>query len=238
MKRLKQMLCVLLAVVMVLALAACGSNGGGSKETVPPDKVVEAFMDAYLAMDFQTATTYLDDASVLKDAVEYDSAKQGFLDDFVGQTPEMEPYRDDFEEFFDHMMQSIMDSIQYKIISTDVDGSNATVKIQVDAPDFDSIDMDAAMESVTGEDALMKILMPLIEDGTLTQNSTQEEMYDILVPEMIRLMTEAMDEAIANADPSESGEDDFHLVQKDGKWIIDTEKSDIEGLNINFGDLM
>lgn len=100
----------LLGVLLILIIALSVIGCSGKK----PDASVTGFLDAIKKSDFQTASTFAN--------------KNGAKEDFkFGDTNE------------ENLVKALFAKMNYEIISSTVNGKNATVKTKITVPDLEKI---------------------------------------------------------------------------------------------------
>lgn len=172
--------------LMLILILVLGTVGCGKK----PDLTVKNFFEAVQKQDFKTASTYVKNEDN-KDNFKYDNADE------------------------EKMIKAIFSKLSYEIVSSNVNGKNATVKTKVTAPDLSKI-----YGKVMGD-----MMADLLKDA-FSNEMTEDEVKQ-------KFMKGFLD-AVSDKDaPKTTTEVDIKLV-KDKEWLI--EPSD-ELLNAITGNL-
>lgn len=247
---MKKITALLLMLSLCLAmLAACGedkaetTNGGETnkpaesqpvQDTNPPapvDPAEEAvavadnFMAAYAKFDFETAAQYIDDASFLENPAigmlaDPDQLLQ-MISESMGIPEEASVYLKHFNSGFVTMVERLKSAMTCERIAYDLVDGNYEVVFKTATPNIESFS--AALELLSNafnEDTVVEIATTLMENGTLTTESTEEEAIDAVC----KFIGEQFTAAISEAELS-TVEDEQTVVVKnvDGKWLVNAE---------------
>ncbi len=218
---MKILLCMMLALAMALSFAACGEeeapaggvteapNEAKSETAAPVADAVEGFMQAVVSLDSAEMSKYVDGElpEELKQA-DLKVIMEGMGEDFGASTGEFEAL----------IKKIVAAAISYEVKSVEEDGDTAVAKIALSIKDttaLENIDFDAML----ADPAMEEKLMGLIEDGTITEESSEEELMSAIFDLVLPVMEEAMLDALENVDVSVE-EYEIPLVLKDGEWKI------------------
>ena len=212
----KILLALMLCLGVVFATVAC--NGGDAEKEAT--ETLENFLDAFVELDLDKAQDYVLDADG-----EWDGVDAGYFvsEMMSGMPAEFEDYEDDIEKFY---KDELFDNISYKIKKTDVKSDDKVVfEVEFTAPEMEDFDMEDLMEEKT-----MELFEELYNDGKIHEGMSEEEIYDVFVPELMDLMIDIIKDEISTTTETE----DFTVVKKDGKQYVEPEGDMEELLDFDF----
>ncbi len=219
MKNLRKILCLMLALVCVLAFAGCG--GGQNDEQAATD-TVESFMDALMDLDIEEMKEYVTDEDDLDFGKFEEITAEALLDEITAGEPQMAAFADDFEPICEKMIDMIKDNLSYEITEVEKDGKNFVFAVEIEVPDFDgmSSNLNRSMNSID----INSIAQELLTSGKITATSSQQDIMNAIMPKIISVMDDALDNVKVTTDT----EDCEVIVVKEGKeWLIDATESDV-----------
>ncbi len=230
-KMLRIILCAVLTLTLVFSFVACSDDAETQKtpEEVTEEvdhkadakKAVKGFMDAYCEMDIAKMSEYCLDGEAFVNDIGYETAEEivlaGMRESEVDE--EMIQYMNPFAEGIIDIMK---DCVEYKIVEVKEDGDDYVATVEYSTPDFQQAlaSLETIMSSEETAALGEEIALELVENGTITQNSTEEEIMEALMNEVIaRILPEIAIEVEA-ADIVENTVD-IKVVEKNGKWYVD-----------------
>ena len=223
---MKKLLSIVLALVLVLSVASCSLFGGEKDSAASAEKTVESFMDALVDFDFKKLKNYVDDEDALPDEItnfDLEANLEKIIDDMPA---ELDDYSDDLRSIFNDLIDKIKKEISYEIKETTKDEDSYIVTVEVTLPDMDSVNFENLLTDSMDESSLMNILNEMIESGKITENTTEQEMFDLLMPEVFKIMEDAIKDIEFETTTDEK---EFVVVKsEDDKWVIDVEESELD----------
>lgn len=232
---MKKLLSILLALVLMLSLVSCGGSDDANKvkdeEVKKTDKeLVEetavAFMDALVDLDFEEVKEYVTNKEEISEAVKgYDIAS--VKAEFMTQLPEeIAAYTKPVETFFDFVVAKAKSSFDYKIKEiVKEEKDKYIVKIDFTEPDMESVDLESVMAELMTEEGVQNLLLEMLEAGTISEETSEEELTELVITEVFNIATEALNEV----EFATSTEEIEIVVVKDGDaWLVDSETSDLD----------
>ncbi len=217
MNRMKKMLSLLLALAMVLTvMAGCQKQPQPVKDKSELAKeAVENYMEALMLFDFKEASTYTTNPEKMMESAPYDD-----LDDATNSILEAVPqdfaaYEDSILTYADAMFRTMQEAMSYEIIGIEEDGDDYVATIELTTINTNGADvMTQMMEDVNIEE----LLLQLLEDGTINENMTEQELMDILIPAMFEKMADVVKNVPLETTTTE---ETISIIEVDGKWLID-----------------
>lgn len=239
---MKKTLLALLALVTALSFSACGEDkkdegssttGKVTKTDKKPEKkeksatdeaeeTVEGFLKAFCKLDFEAASKYLDDADAMPEelaALDIDAAMKEMMGDLPA---EFAGYEDDFSAMAENVIDSMLSKMDYEILDSKEDGDEVIVEVDLTIPDTTA--MDSMGDELTSEleTLVMDIATKAMENGSLTESSTEAEVMDYLMPKLMDGMEVLMTEYVNDLETST--ETIELVVYQDGDdWVISAE---------------
>lgn len=233
MKTWKKWTSVVLAVVMILSFAACSGNGKMSP-TEEAEKTVDGYLSAVCDLNLKKAASYLDNPGEVP-FEDFDSAMEEILDAAIAETPEMAPYREDFRKVFQTMAQGLKDGMSYRIVESKEDGDHVIVTVEFTMPDFES--MNVLLDNYLAQEEVQSRMMEIVFGALAYADGTEQEQMDAIMPGMMALLDEAMTDCFQKMDSTTTEVDILVKKNADGKWLIDTENSDLDEFDLNNLDM-
>lgn len=224
---MKKILSFALALLMLVAFAACGTQGGGSDAGASDvEKVVSEFHDAVIALDVEKALTYtLEDSEAYNEIAESGSALN--FDALVNSVPE-EMASDEMTEVINGVIEDIKGLMKehssYEILEVKEEGDTAVVRIKSTVPTQDSL-TNINITEMYDSDALSSLVINSFTEEELAELITmsQEDIQKNMMAKMPSIMKTVFDEVMATVEESiESveSESNYNLEKIDGKWLI------------------
>ncbi|MBQ4543204.1 MAG: hypothetical protein IJA19_03430 [Clostridia bacterium] len=212
---MKKLSVLLVAVILMLSLFGCGNGEQLARETA------EGFLSAYCELDIQKMMGFVDDTSKLPDDV-----KDFSMEKIMGEFPEeLKAYTGEFEKVVNVFFDKAKEKMSYSIKeSAEIEGGYEFV-VDIIQADFENSEFeDKLTESLSTEKAT-EIVNELLSSGAITYQSTQEEIYNALVPKVVSIMEEVVN-GLEIATKTEQGT--VVVIEKDGQWFVSADKTNIE----------
>ena len=224
---MKKFLALLLAVVCTMSMVACG--GTGKDTSAGAEKVVESFMDAFCDLDMDKVKDYVVDENDIPEEIANLDLSAGIKKIMEEMPSEAEAYASDFEKVFNDLIEKLKKSLSYKIKKTEKAEEDYIVTVELTVPDpekMESIDMESLFAESLDETALNDMLMKMLAEGKISENSTEQEILDLIMPELIKIVKNVFDSI-----ELETITKDVEIVvvqTEDGKWLVDAQKSNLD----------
>lgn len=211
---MKKILSLLLSLLLLFTLISCVDSG--EQEAM---QTVQNFLDKLIVLDIEGAKAYVDHPDELDDIFE------GISKDTLFQAvpAEFQKYADDFNTIIDSMLNKCASVMTYNIKDTYKEDGCFIYVVDMTYPNMD-FDFEDAFEQSFTEEVMMGIATELLSSGKITTTSTQEEIYDALMPKVFQKAQEVINEMELKT-KMESIE--IAVIEKDGKWLISAEESDL-----------
>ena len=207
---MKKIIALLLALLLAFGMTAC-SNGEAEATAA-----ATGFLDAFVALDFDTASTYLDDPEFLTDM-----AAALDMESILGDLGDAEGFTEEIQGIIDTLMGKVKENMAYEMVGVEASGDNFVVTANVTTPRFEE-DLETLLGDQLSDEIIETILMEALAAGTISLDATEEELMAVLLP----LVLEKVNEAIANLELATTTEQYVLVVtEKDGKWVIVTDES-------------
>ena len=207
---MKKIIALLLALLLAFGMTAC-SNGEAEATAA-----ATGFLDAFVALDFDTASTYLDDPEFLTDM-----AAALDMESILGDLGDAEGFTEEIQGIIDTLMGKVKENMAYEMVGVEASGDNFVVTANVTTPRFEE-DLETLLGDQLSDEIIETILMEALAAGTISLDATEEELMAVLLP----LVLEKVNEAIANLELATTTEQYVRVVtEKDGKWVIVTDES-------------
>ena len=241
---MKKLLMGILALTLALSFTACGEDSKKDTdkeetkqtETKKEDKkvdkkdaaeeTVKAFMDALCKFDFKKMENYVD-GELTEEFAQYDLAS--LKSELMSNMPEdIAPMKSYIEDLFDSAIDDMLSSISYQITSVEEDGDDIKVCLDLTTPDFGLLEtaFEDALAAPEVEEETMALITEAMESGELTEGSSEQDILDYIMPKVFDMAKDIVADEIKNAEKT-TEEGEFILTEVDGKWLINTEKSDL-----------
>ena len=239
---MKKLLTGILALTLVFSLTACGENKDNKddkkeetkqtevskeKEADPKEaakETVDNFMKAFSKMDSDMMAKHVDgDLPESISSIDFAAIK----DETVNSLPEeLSAYKPQFGDMFDSLIDKMLATIDYDILSVEEDGDNMIAKVEITMADFANLEtvLNEALQTGLNE-KFMEIAQEALDSGALTDDSTEQEIMDYIMPKAIDLIEDILADKINGLDKV-TEEAEFTLAEVDGKWLIDANSTD------------
>ena len=249
---MKKLLSILLALTMVFSLAACGGDKA-EKEAKKGEKVVdvvkddektkekddealaeetvEGAMDAFCELNLKEFAGYVNGEADLGDMPfeNKDDLTDMFLEE-LGSDPGMEGMIELIQPVFETVVDAMLDSMTYEITDVSEDNGDYNFTVNFECMDFEALDdFDSLMEGTDFETTMMEVVTELMESGDITEDMSEEEMMEALIPSLVEILEDVIVEALESVDTNEA-ELEFVVTEEDGEWLIDAENSNVDAL--------
>ena len=223
-------LCALLTLALVFSFTAC-SDDAPKNNAVEEEKdnkalaeeAVKGFMDGFRELDIEAMSGYCLDGEAFKESLGFESVEDAITEGIVqsGANEEMvnlmAPYVESVVDVMKHR-------VNYEILSIEEDGEDYIATVAYTVPDYETAM--ATLQANYGEEESQalgeEIAMELLENGTITQDSTQEEIAAALIDSMMDRLLSELETIIIETEPVED-EVEISVIEKDGKWYVDEE---------------
>ncbi len=216
---MKKVLSVLLALIMtVTMLAGCQSQPAQNNQELAT-KTIERYMDALLEFDFKTAAGYSSHPEKILESAPYSNKEDAVLKMLAAMPENVQKYESSITNFAEAVFGLMQDNMAYKITDVEKVGSSYVATLELTSADTEKFDIAELMTTMMAEIDLNNLLTELIEDGTVSENMSQEEIYDVLFPVLFDSMSDAVKELPAETTTKEQT---FTVIEVDGEWLIDT----------------
>ena len=210
---MKKLLSILIVVALIVACAGClSTNTDSEKKAI---ETVENFLNALTQLDGQTIKSYLSDESLV-DSVPF-AGSGSFSELVLSNFPdELEEYKNDFMPMIDAMEEKITSCMSYEILGVEANDDSYDVSAEYIMPA--NLDIMTDMYSETfSEENLVIILENLVNDGIITDSTTEEELMPIIVNAIVEQATLVADEFEFEAKETQVV---YTVSEFDGKWLI------------------
>ena len=188
------------------------------------ESTVKSFMDAYVGLEFDKLKDYVVDEDEIPEEISKLDIAATFETTMSNMPEELAPYSKEFEGLFNDIIDIFKKEFTYEIKDTDGEDDEYTVAVEVTIPDVENIDFEAIIGDSMSEDAMTVLVADLVESGKITETSTEKEIMDIIVAEVIKIAKES----VANTDiTTVTKEIELVVVESDGEWLVDIEESDL-----------
>jgi len=177
-------------------------------------------------LDVDAMENYLDDADAIpEDMANFDI--DTLVDNAIDSNPAIAPYEEDFTKFAEAVVEKMTDNMSYTIVETEKDGKDYVVTVEMTMPDFDEVNksFEDTLKSSVSNQKMNELITKLFTNGTITASSSQQEILDAVMPEVINLMIESVDDFKVD---TETEEKELTISKIDGEWLINTKKSNID----------
>lgn len=233
-KKLKSIIGLIMAAMMVLSLAACagGKSSDAKKdkedETAAAQEIAEAFLDDYTDFNFKGAVDYLDSGEFDKKIADMESK-----DDLVeiakqGAGSALEEVKDagvDIDGFFEDLVDLF--ELDYEIKSAKLNKDKAVeVKFELTLTSPDEEIMNKKFNSNSSD------IESRLREAGVNESSTDAELNKAMGSVMQDLFDEAIDE-MKDALKEETKDGVLVLEKKKGEWVINEKDSKIDGKSIS-----
>ena len=208
---MKRVLALILALACILSVTACGAEGKAKR-------AAEGFLTAFCELDFDRAAEFVDSPEDMPEAL-----KNLDLDEMLEDIPEeyREKYGDEIEAVISKLIARVKANCSY-VINGIIEKDDAyEVDVTMTVPDVEDVDF----SSILSESNLLKLLGEKLGDGTISLSSSEEEIVDALLPDVIKMLDNAIESITIG---SEEMDVDLVVVEIDGKWLVSLGESDID----------
>ena len=234
---MKKLLSILLAFVLMFSLVSCGEikdsdnkekfkNQEVKKEEKKTDKqlveeTVKGFFDDLSELNFGGMKSYLSDSTSLPE--EFNAYN---LDELVDETfsslpAEAQGYIDEgtVKTYIESVLNKMKGYISYEIADiTKANDEEYKAVVNLTLPDPESSNANEVLGEYMTEEGTMTLLQQLYEEGTITEESTQDEILGALMLKIFTVATEAIDEVEFKTVTNSA---EYIVVKNDaGKWLI------------------
>ena len=226
-KMLKIALCAVLTLALVFSFVACSDDAAKDEEVIEEvdgeeeaEKVVESFMDGFCEFDIKEMSKYCVDGDAFTENIGYEDFKQELIDRMSKEfSPELAVQ---LEPLFEGMVDIVSKTIEYKITDIEKDGDDYVVTVEYSSIDFEELS-NYSNEAFSGENSTKmgeELAQELIDNGTITESSTQEEVVEALIAGMTDKVLNDLEGAIDDFEKVEKTVE-ITVVEDDGEWLID-----------------
>ncbi|MBQ2696475.1 MAG: hypothetical protein IJF61_04155 [Clostridia bacterium] len=213
---MKKLIALLLAVICAFSLVACAGGGNEAKAT----KSMENFLNALKDLDVDGMKAAVDDPDALPESLENLD-----IDNIMKTIPsELSAYSEDFKGVITALYDRAKSHIAYDIKNVEENDDEFVFTVEVTMPEFNT-DFQNLFTNSLDEDALMNIALDLYSSGKITPSSTQSEVMDALMPEVVKIMNDTINDIEIKTTTAEK---EFVVVEEDGEWLVSVKKSDLD----------
>ena len=196
-------------------------------------ELLEGCMDAFLAFDTDTLKSYCHDSD--------DFSSSGFLQfEKLGKGDFGDIFGEDMALFAGHedkvqaMMQALVDkmkaSMSYEVGACE-HPNETTYLFEVDVtvvdPDTVGTLFTQQLSESFSQEAMTELVLELFANGTITESTSETELYSILIPIILDMMTEAL---MGVEFPTTVISGQFAVTQKNDVWLNDIDYEGVPGL--------
>ena len=216
---MKKVLSFILVVMMSAMVCSC-SNEEADRMAV--ENTVKSFMDTLMEFKFDELAKYVVDKDELPEEITGLDLTAVFNEAMDELPAEFEGYVGEFEKIFSGVMDLLKDKVGYEIkaIEKGDDKGKYSVTLDLTVPEVADVDFENILTEGMNEEQLTGMLMEMFEAGTITENTSEQEMMDLIMPKVI----EIMNNSIKNMTFESSTEEiEFDVVKENGEWLIDAE---------------
>jgi hypothetical protein len=218
---MKKLLALMLAVACLFALTSCG---GLSEDDAR--EVAEGFLDAFLEMDTEKMLEFVDDKDELPEEFEegLGALKENLIDELGDQLGD---YEEQLADIIDTLIEKCIAVLEYEIteVKQNDDSYEFTVEITAPGDDFED-SLKSALNNKLNTNAIQQIVTRLMQEGKITATSTQKEISDALMPELLKLIEDVIDDIEIETETTENTLVVYET--EDGEVLIDAKKSDLD----------
>ena len=215
---MKKILSVLLAMMMVLTMLVGCQTQPVQNDDEQARQVVENYLEALTSFKFKEAASYTNDPDALMADAPYEST-QDAMDKIIETLPEeFQAYKTDVIAFGEALFENLQEKMSYQILNVEKDGETYLASIEITSIDFDNFDSTTLMNNMMQNINVEELLTELLENGSITETMSEEEMMDVLFPALFQKMAEA---AIELPVETTTEKEEFSVIQMDGTWVLD-----------------
>ena len=195
--------------------------------------VADGFLKALSKLNAEELKTYCHESAIFtsKSFLEYENLCSG---NFEGMLGENESMFAGHEEKLREMVQAIIDnmanSISYELSEGRQTGDD-TFTFDTKLIMFDSQTADTAFEqqlaNAMTQEKLMELVTELMNNGTITESSTEEELYAVLIPTILDIAIEAIQNVKL---PTQTISGKLTVNVKNGALLVDLDHKDTPGI--------
>lgn len=236
---MKKTILAVLALATALSFTACSKdNSTDEKDNKPAENqtvkevsntdkaedTVDKFFSSLLALEFDDCKKYIDDFDALDIDFDEFSSISDYKETVMKELPdELADYEDDFGSLFDNLIDEILDTMDYEILSSEEDGDNVAVEVKITVPeDTDNIE-DKISENL--ESSLNDIIEEMLNDGTITEDMSEDDLMKAIVPKVIDVMNDSISANIKNLKTTTQTIDVVVYENDNGEWIINADET-------------
>ncbi len=217
---MKKICSLLLALTLVLTMLAGCQEAPVANEKDSAQVAVSNYMDALAEFDFKTASFYTGDPEAAMANFPYEN-----IDDAVEKTVATMPenilkYEDSITDFTEVVFDVMKENTDYEIKNISEDGENYVATVEFTTVDTEKFDIETMMNDLMANIDVNELTTQLLSDGTITEDMSEEEIYDILFPALFIVMSDTVKESdVATVTTEET----ITVVKANGKWVVDME---------------
>lgn len=195
--------------------------------------VVEGFLSAFSALDAPAMKTYAHESKVFEQEafLNFEKICNGGLMDMMGEDAAIFAGNEEqLERLVTAMIEKLSSTISYKISEGKqlADGSvEFDVEVTVFDPESVNVHFGQHLANSMSQEKLMEIVTELMNNGTITESTTEEEMMSILMPVIMDIAIEAI-QTMELSTTTISGT--LVVTRKDGAVLLDLDREKTPGL--------
>lgn len=212
-----------------------------SEESVPApeisvedaDAAIKAFFDALVQLDATGLKDACHDSEIFysESFLEFEKICSGDFGEMLGDDAAMFAGH---EEKLGEMVQAIIDKLSQTMSYQLSEGrriGNDTVVYDVEMTMFNADQIGTIMteqlSNALSEQVVIQLVTELMSNGTITNSTTEEELYEILIPVILDMVIDA----IRNMElTSQTISGEFAVIEKDGVLLVDLDYEETPGI--------
>ena len=216
--KMKKFLSAILIITLLFSVSGC--TGSISKA----EKTVTSFMDSYCQFNLKDAFEHIENKDSYK--LPFQDLEGAILSVKESMTAEMteEEASDYVDSFIAPIFRKFVEKLSYKISDSKKEDDKFIFNIELASINSQNL----SGSEYNPEELLLELTTELYENGTITEDMTEEEMSQAMFKPMMQKMTEYILETIENSG-TETKTIKLVLKKESGKYLI-TEESDLEVL--------
>ena len=210
---MKKLLSILIVITLIVTCAGClSTNSDSGKKAV---ETVENFLNALSQLDGLAMKKCISDESVIDSVPFADSGS--FSELVLSNFPvELEEYKSNFAPVIATMEEKITSCMSYEILGVETNGDSYDVFAEYIIPANLDMITDRFSKLFSG-DNLVIVLESLLNDGVITDSTTEEELMPAIVDAIVEQAITMVDEVEFEAKETQVL---YTVSEFDGKWLI------------------
>lgn len=215
---MKKICSVLLALLLVLTtLSGCSSLGEKDAKS-QAGEIIENYLTALMQFDFKTASKLTVNPEKMMKNAPYESMDAGVTQIVNAMPEQFRAYESDIREFATALFDVMLNNMSYTITNLEQVDDKFVATVQMTTVHSENFDMQTILTDMMSTTDLQGLLTQYMENGTITEEMSEQELYDIIFPAMFDKMTETIKDIPVE---TTTDEETFDIVLVDGNWLID-----------------